>query len=339
MVTAIAPGAMRELFQGLVPAEVIDAYDRLLATGGCPNADAGTVVGGTDLVDSLTSTGMAHVLPHSPARPAWLRPASPDLALQGVLAGHQTRLARDTRVALAGQRRLPAAQARYATAMNAELPEHLVAALTDRAQITGLSASLASTARQDWMTLENLATDMPLTADFAAPPLPAIAGTVRCRSIYAAAMMDDPVARRIIRDSVRGGEEARLLAEVPMKLKLADTATALLPLTATGTAGALLVRAPVILAALRDYFELLWDRAVPVTTPSQQAAAAGDGLTQTEQRVLDLMAEGLQDAVIARRAGVSVVSVRRHITAVLAKLGVTSRFAAGAAAQRRGWIG
>jgi DNA-binding NarL/FixJ family response regulator len=51
------------------------------------------------------------------------------------------------------------------------------------------------------------------------------------------------------------------------------------------------------------------------------------------------MAEGLHDAAIARRAGVSVVSVRRHITAVLAKLGVTSRFAAGAAAQRRGWIG
>jgi hypothetical protein len=45
-----------------------------------------------------------------------------------------------------------------------------------------------------------------------------------------------------------------------MKMKLADQTTALLPLTPTGTAGALVVRAPVIIAALREYFELLWER-------------------------------------------------------------------------------
>jgi DNA-binding NarL/FixJ family response regulator len=51
------------------------------------------------------------------------------------------------------------------------------------------------------------------------------------------------------------------------------------------------------------------------------------------------MAEGLADAAIARRAGISVTTVRRHITVILARLGVAGRFAAGAAAQRRGWIG
>jgi DNA-binding NarL/FixJ family response regulator len=45
------------------------------------------------------------------------------------------------------------------------------------------------------------------------------------------------------------------------------------------------------------------------------------------------------DAAIARRAQVSTTTVRRHTTAILAKLSVSSRFAAGAAAQRRGWIG
>ena len=34
----------------------------------------------------------------------------------------------------------------------------------------------------------------------------------------------------------------------------------------------------------------------------------------------------------------SITTVRRHITAILNRLGVTGRFAAGAAAQRRGWI-
>jgi len=54
---------------------------------------------------------------------------------------------------------------------------------------------------------------------------------------------------------------------------------------------------------------------------------------------LELMAEGLQDDVIARRAGLSTTTVRRHIAAIMKRLGVSSRFAAGAAAQRRGWIG
>jgi DNA-binding NarL/FixJ family response regulator len=55
--------------------------------------------------------------------------------------------------------------------------------------------------------------------------------------------------------------------------------------------------------------------------------------------MLELMAEGLPDAAIARRAGISVTTARRHITAIMKRLRVTSRFAAGAAARRRGWIG
>jgi hypothetical protein len=47
-------------------------------------------------------------------------------------------------------------------------------------------------------------------------------------------------------------------------MKLADHTTALLPLTPAGTAGALVVRAPVIIDALREYFELLWQRATPL---------------------------------------------------------------------------
>jgi hypothetical protein len=49
--------------------------------------------------------------------------------------------------------------------------------------------------------------------------------------------------------------------------------------------------------------------------------------------------EGHHDEAIASRAGISTTSVRRHIKAIMDKLGVNSRFAVGAAAQRRGWIG
>jgi DNA-binding CsgD family transcriptional regulator len=325
------------LFEGLVPAEVIEAYDRLLARDGCAKDQAGELVGGAGLVRALTDRGMAHVLPHTPADPAMLRPAPPDLALQGVLAGHQNRLARDQELLVDGHRRLADAQARFGTGVNGRFPEHLVSVVADRAQISELSTALANTARRDWMTLENLHTDMPLTEDFAQLPLPAFAGRVRCRSIYDAAAMDDPAARRIIQASADAGEQARLLPGVPMKMKLADYTTAMLPLTPAGTGGALILRAPVIISALREYFEMLWDRATPLRPRPGRPPA--DPLTPAQQSVLELMAQGLTDAVIARRAGVSVTTVRRHITAIMRRLGVSSRFAAGAAAQRKGWIG
>jgi DNA-binding CsgD family transcriptional regulator len=332
-----AHSGIEELFEGLVPAEVIGAYDRLLARDGCAKDQAEEFIGGTGLVQALTDRGMAHILPHTPVDPAWLRPASPDLALQGVLAGHQNRLAREQELLVDGHQRLADAQARFGIGMNGRFPEHMVSVVSDRAEISELSAALANTARRDWMTLENLSTDMPVTEDFAQLPLPAYGGRVRCRSIYVASAMDDPVARRVNQACADAGEQARLLPRVPMKMKLADHTTAMLPLTPTGTAGALVIRAPVIIAALREYFEMLWERATPLKP--QRTAASPDRLTPTQQAVLEMMAEGLNDGAIARRAGLSITTVRRHIAAMMTRLNVSSRFAAGAAAQRRGWIG
>jgi len=265
---------MQHLFMGLVEPEIIDAYEQLQASNGCPRDEAAAVLGDPGLVPALTSRGMAHIVPHTPADPAWLRPAAPDIALQGVLAGHLHRVARDQELLLDGHRRLADAQARAERSMNGRSPGHLVSVLTDQAEISELSASLINTARKDWMTLENLATDMPLTPDFAQPPLPAAAGQVRCRSIYAAAAMEHPVARQIIRDCAGAGEQARLLPRVPMKMKLADDTAALLPVTPNGTTAALLIRAPVITAALREYFELLWERGTPLS-PARPAPAVG----------------------------------------------------------------
>jgi DNA-binding NarL/FixJ family response regulator len=329
--------SVRDLFKDLVPPEVIEAYDQLRASNGCAKDHAEEFVGGADLVAALTSRGMAHILPHTPHDPAWLRPASPDIALQGVLAGHQGQLAREQELLLDGSRRLADAQARFGSGLNGRFPAHLVSVVSDRDEISELSASLVNTARKDWMTLENLATDMPLTEDFAQLPLSSSGSLVRCRSIYNAAAADDPVAWQIIQASADGGEQARLLPEVPMKMKLADQTTAMLPLTPNGTGGALLIRAPVIIRALREYFELLWERATPVS--SDRSGSPADRLPPAQQGVLEMMATGASDDVIARRLGISVTTVRRHIAAIMQRLGVSSRFAAGAAAQRRGWIG
>jgi hypothetical protein len=62
----------RGLFEGVLPANVISAYERRLARD-----QADTFVGDAGLVDELTHRDMAHVQPHTPTDPAWLRPAAP----------------------------------------------------------------------------------------------------------------------------------------------------------------------------------------------------------------------------------------------------------------------
>jgi DNA-binding CsgD family transcriptional regulator len=339
VVTPAERDTIRTLFDGLVPADLLAAYERLLATDGCPQDEAETFVGSQQLVEALTASGMAHLLAHSPAGPAWLQPATPELALHGVLVGLQSQALRHQERILAAAQRLAGAQAHPHLQPQSQGPsqEHLVQVVTGRAEIDRLSASLINMALIDWMVLENFGTGTPLTDDYAHQPLPAFAGRLRRRSIYATAVMDDPAGRRIVRACAGAGQQVRLLPRVPMTMKLADQTAALLPLTLSSTSAALLVRAPVVTAALSQYFGMLWDKATPVS--AKRPAVAAERLPAAQQMVLAMMAEGLHDDAIARRAKLSVTTVRRHITAIMKRLDVTSRFAAGAAAQRRGWIG
>ena len=52
-------------------------------------------------------------------------------------------------------------------------------------------------------------------------------------------------------------------------------------------------------------------------------------LTPREQTILRMLAVGLDNRSAARKLGISEATVKRHLTAVLAKLGVESRLKAG----------
>ena len=101
-----AEQAAKRLLKDIVPDELLAAYTRLLAHGGCPRDDAGDLLGGVEQVEALIGAGMAHVQSSGPALPPRLAPVSPDLALQGTLAGLTRRLVADQERLLAGQRRM-----------------------------------------------------------------------------------------------------------------------------------------------------------------------------------------------------------------------------------------
>ncbi|MCG5217201.1 helix-turn-helix transcriptional regulator [Streptosporangium sp. KLBMP 9127] len=89
------------------------------------------------------------------------------------------------------------------------------------------------------------------------------------------------------------------------------------------------VRAPIVVGVLRSLFGELWARAQPLPW-----SGGSDGVVQ----VLRLAAQGLCDETIARQLGVSVRTVRARFAEAMIDLGAQSRFHAGVAAARRGWL-
>jgi DNA-binding NarL/FixJ family response regulator len=70
--------------------------------------------------------------------------------------------------------------------------------------------------------------------------------------------------------------------------------------------------------------------------PRAATRAAPAGLTPREQQVLALLSQGLPDREISRRLFISERTVHHHVSAVLAKVGVSSRTAAAREAGRLG---
>jgi len=320
----------RKLLTEVADENVLDAYCKLLLEDGCPETEAADLLGGDEVLSRLMDCGMVQTWSH----PRRVVPAPPDHALHGAIIDAERALLDKHRRVLTGHKRLNETSRPQSGTVRGY--EDYVELVTEPEEIKRLSNSMMNLAKRNWMTLENLLQVVPMDEASCASPLPAFDGKVRCRSIYESRFLEIPVGLRIIEQATAAGEEARILPHLGMKLKLADEATALLPLTPTGMDGVLVVRSPTILGALREYFEMLWEKATPFGAADSENIAQ---LTPDQQRVLRLLAIGLLDEAIAHQLGVSVQTVRRHITAMREILDVgASRFAMGAAAVRRGWI-
>jgi DNA-binding NarL/FixJ family response regulator len=76
----------------------------------------------------------------------------------------------------------------------------------------------------------------------------------------------------------------------------------------------------------------------PVSLPLALPVAAGERLTPRELEVLRLVAEGLDNRVIGGRLGITRSTVKHHLEAVYAKLGVHGRMEAVREGVRRGLV-
>jgi len=158
-----------------------------------------------------------------------------------------------------------------------------------------------------------------------------LAAGVHYRAIYDRSLLEDPHHVDRIRRCVRDGEQARTLADLPLKMMIVDDNIAVVPLISAADDQApvsVFIRPSVLLDSMVAMFDALWVRSVPLEAgflPDQ----VGD-MDRDATEILGLLALGMKDEAIARHLGVHVRTVRRRIRAAFDALGVENRFQAGA---------
>ena len=253
----------KEPLDGLVADDLAAGHGKLLASGGVPKEQADEFLG-HDLIAALTEHGLVQVFPHTQTSAATIRAVPPDVAMMALLAEIQNCACTDYELIVKCVQRLHDYLAGPAGASD---EDHRSAAMiiTDKEEVLARSKELIYSVHHEWMTLENTRTDMAITDDFDVRIPPAFRGKIHSRAIYDLAAVQHPVVAASIERAIAEGEQARVLPEVVMKLQLADTLAALLPLSPTASGGALLIRGSdvPILHMLKDYFELKWAAATP----------------------------------------------------------------------------
>lgn len=169
-----------------------------------------------------------------------------------------------------------------------------------------------------------------------------LARGVTCRAIYDRAALDrSPKAVEAIARYVAAGEQARVTNHLPFKLAIFDRRVGFVPgtLDQPDIGTAIVVYESSLLGVLTYVFEQLWVNAIAVAPePPHLPPASSDVPTAEFRRLLALLTSGMKDEAIAHHLGWSYRTTRRRIAELLRVLGAETRFQAGIAANRRGWV-
>lgn len=94
----------------------------------------------------------------------------------------------------------------------------------------------------------------------------------------------------------------------------------------------------VVLTDPADAADIVVSDAVPATLRRPMEDMGNRNLTPREREVLELLAAGASNKMIARRLGISVATAKFHVAALLGKLGARGRSDAVAIGVRRGLL-
>ncbi|MEV6245572.1 DNA-binding response regulator [Streptomyces sp. NPDC051742] len=204
-------------------------------------------------------------------------------------------------------------------------------------RISAALAGLAASTRYELLTFDD-----PVASAGCAIPGPFLELAGAC--MRAAAERAGEVRRIVPRHALprlEGGlampGRARLAEAIPFKMILVDRAVAAVPLDLELLYnGLLLIRDPVVVQALVRAHHACWAAAEELTYIPPPPPRSD--LPPQLRPVLDALLSGLTDETAAARLGMSARTYSRRVGELMAALGTTSRFRAGAEAARRGWV-
>lgn len=231
---------------------------------------------------------------------------------------------------------------RAARTREVDRPEQLVSVVVGREAMGSISQQVQRSATEEVLSLDRPPYLAPYSHEgtgYDPEQAARMQAGVRYRTVFDQGLLDDPAVVARIRRDAAAGEQGRVLADLPLKLIVADRSLALLPLmdeVHDEQPAALLIRTSVLVDSLVELFEALWRVASPLRLDLGDSALEGE--EQELRTVVGLLAAGLTDARIAHSLGVSERTVRRKIAAALDELGATTRFQAGMRAHERGWV-
>ena len=161
----------------------------------------------------------------------------------------------------------------------------------------------------------------------------ALSRGVRYRSIADRAFLELPGVLTRVREDMQAGEEVRVVSKLPFKMVMADRSIALIPLNLERPGSpTMLVRSSALLDALYAMFELLWNKAAPITFTQAGALRTGEPASRVPadaERLLPLLATGLNDKAIAHELGISASTLNRRIAELMKAVDARSRFQLG----------
>lgn len=215
----------------------------------------------------------------------------------------------------------------YSPGADGEASPPITEQLVDLPAIRRRLEELAVYAKAEVLSFSPVAYNPTVTRAASRPlDLAALRRGVRMQTLYLDTLAFEPAALEYARDLVAAGAEVRLVPSLPMRLIVVDRTTAVAPSDpADATAGALIIRHPGLLMALRALFDVYWQqgRALPMIGDARADS------TVAERAVLRLLATGAKDEAVARQLGISVRTMRRTVADLMVRAKVDSRFALG----------
>jgi len=156
---------------------------------------------------------------------------------------------------------------------------------------------------------------------------------LRMRSISSFEYLKAPGSLDALRTATESGEDARWIAELPIKMFVVDRRVGVVMHTRDLDGSALIVRAGPLLDALCTLFDLIWARATPITFARSGEfdlnRAESRRLMEADKQIVPLLAAGLNDKAIAYQVGISSATLNRRIAALMAAFNARSRFQLG----------